>query len=138
MLCLSMCTSTYFPCQYFYVVVCMFMHVCQCMKAYVLSIYPPLYFLYGSNHVSTYVNRAIKMLLYLLGYMCASVFANIYICTYACHYVCGCRCLYVFDNVSMYAYAYIYLFMNVSGATSSWGHWTYRHICAHNICLDCV
>ena len=49
--------------------------------------------------------------------MCASDSANIYICTYACHYVCGCSCLYVFDNVRMYAYAYIYLFMNVSGAT---------------------
>ena len=70
--------------------------------------------------------------------MCASVSAYIYICTYACHYVCGCRCLYVFDNVCMYAYAYIYLFMNISGATSSWGHWIYRHICAQNICLDSV
>ena len=70
--------------------------------------------------------------------ICVHLFQRIYICTYACHYVCGCRCLYVFDNVCMYANAYIYLFVNVIGATSSWGHWIYRHICAQDICLDSV
>ena len=118
MLCLSMCTTTYFPRQYVYVAVCMFMHVYQCMKEYVLSIYLPLYFLHALVMCPP-MRIGLSKCICVYKDICVHLFQRIYICTYACHYVCGCRCLYVFDNVCIYANAYIYLFVNVIGATSS-------------------